>query len=505
MKDMRWINYVAPLIVLLGLALPANSELRHLNELLLEDQDGYEISFGGLVEAYQGQENVQVPVRLVNEEPVEYIYLSIEYDASVIVPTVVSPAMFFQYFRYDISILGRIEIELECNLVPPPQIPPIPAGDTAFAYILWDVVVDNLDRDVYAPLEFYENPNTPFPDNFIMRDNGYFIVPPQLMLTPGTVYVFRPIYGDTNLNSAPYEVGDMITFISYLSGQIEFSPRQMANSDCNRDRIPATIADLVYMLNVINGEPDTLLVDGSYPIAPEAVADILDIYSPKPLNILDNNCIINLYIDTEQLLGGFLIKFEAPEFVSRIGEVALANHGSGMIILNSNVAESGLAIVGCSLGGALNISEPVHLQIPITADLDIEKSDIRVIESDYSSVGGEKIQAEFRLEIEKINKSGSENGIDDDAGMGLAVYPNPFNSRALISFSLARTDFVSVEIFDILGRNVTTLINGTEAAGWKTVVWDGKNSNGDSVTSGIYFCRLWYGGEEQIEKLHYLK
>lgn len=501
---MRWIKIIAIMFIALSLCIPAYGERPEFDELMLEEQDGYEISFGPLIEAYQGQENVLAPIRLINEESVEYIHLSLEYDASIIEPTMVSPAMFFQYFRYDISIQGRIEIEVECNLIPPPNIPPIPAGDTAFAYILWDVIVENLDRDVYVPLEFYEDPNTPFPDNFIMRDNGYFVVPPQLMLTPGTIYVFRPIYGDINLNSLPYEIGDMITFISYLNGQIEFVPRQRANSDCNRDGIPATISDLVYMLNVINGEPDTLLHGGPHPIEPQALADFVDLYRPKPLKILDNNYIVDIFIVIEEPLGGFVIELKTPDFVSRVGEVALVGNDTDEILLISNLLDESLIIVGCSFNGALSTAGGVHLQVPIKSDYSIDVSDFQIGKTDFSSINGTIIDAESELQLENVSyNSGIET--ENDLQTEILAFPNPFNSHVQISFSLPQPDDVSLEIYDILGRKVRSLKNGHEDAGQQLIIWDGRNAQGDRVTTGIYFCRLGHGGEEQIVKLHYLK
>lgn len=69
-------------------------------------------------------------------------------------------------------------------------------------------------------------------------------------------------------------------------------------------------------------------------------------------------------------------------------------------------------------------------------------------------------------------------------------YPNPFNPTTTIEFFLPRTFFVTLKIYDVLGHEVVTLINEQKSAGRHTIQWNGKNTTGHDVSSGIYFCRL---------------
>ena len=69
-------------------------------------------------------------------------------------------------------------------------------------------------------------------------------------------------------------------------------------------------------------------------------------------------------------------------------------------------------------------------------------------------------------------------------------YPNPFNPSTSIMYDVPATADVSLIIYDILGRNVRTLLNEQHNAGSYSVEWDGKNADGLLVTSGIYFYRL---------------
>jgi len=72
-------------------------------------------------------------------------------------------------------------------------------------------------------------------------------------------------------------------------------------------------------------------------------------------------------------------------------------------------------------------------------------------------------------------------------------YPNPFNMNTVISFSLPQKSAVTLDIYDILGRRVINLLDRDLNTGHHQVIWNGKNSRGESVTSGIYFYRLGDG------------
>jgi len=79
-------------------------------------------------------------------------------------------------------------------------------------------------------------------------------------------------------------------------------------------------------------------------------------------------------------------------------------------------------------------------------------------------------------------------------------YPNPFNASTMIEYGLQETGPVKVEIFDILGRKVQTLVDETQAAGYHRVIW-----NGDDVPSGTYFYHIQAGDNSQTKKCLLLK
>jgi hypothetical protein len=84
-------------------------------------------------------------------------------------------------------------------------------------------------------------------------------------------------------------------------------------------------------------------------------------------------------------------------------------------------------------------------------------------------------------------------------------HPNPFNPTTDIVFSLPTRQFVVLQVFDTRGRFVRTLLNAEAGPGSHTVHWDGRNTNGNEVPSGMYFYQLETGDERQVRKMVLIK
>jgi hypothetical protein len=93
-------------------------------------------------------------------------------------------------------------------------------------------------------------------------------------------------------------------------------------------------------------------------------------------------------------------------------------------------------------------------------------------------------------------------------GRALALHqntPNPFNPLTTIRFTLAGRADVTLTIYDVRGRAVATLVHRSLNAGDHAYLWDGKNTAGDAVDSGVYFCRLVSGNQTLTRKMVLLK
>jgi hypothetical protein len=82
----------------------------------------------------------------------------------------------------------------------------------------------------------------------------------------------------------------------------------------------------------------------------------------------------------------------------------------------------------------------------------------------------------------------------------LQNYPNPFNSTTVIRYEVRVKSEVRLEVYDLLGRKVATLLNEIQDSGFRSVRWDASR-----VSSGVYFCRLSTDRFVQTRKLVMLR
>lgn len=84
-------------------------------------------------------------------------------------------------------------------------------------------------------------------------------------------------------------------------------------------------------------------------------------------------------------------------------------------------------------------------------------------------------------------------------------YPNPFNPSTIISFDLKQKNNISLDIYNILGKKITTLKKGVLAEGNHSYTWNGTDKNGNKCASGIYFYRLKTKSQSITKKMIMLK
>ena len=84
-------------------------------------------------------------------------------------------------------------------------------------------------------------------------------------------------------------------------------------------------------------------------------------------------------------------------------------------------------------------------------------------------------------------------------------YPNPFNPTTTIRYELPEYSHVSIIIYDLMGRRMTTLVNEPEEPGYKTIVWDGTDSFGKQVSAGVYLYQIRAGNYTRVRKMALLK
>jgi len=138
---------------------------------------------------------------------------------------------------------------------------------------------------------------------------------------------------------------------------------------------------------------------------------------------------------------------------------------------------------------------------------------------------------EYPVEIDRVDLSGSINRFvkrdeyiyvstnssftilrQDDVGIkdnnylnpkelsNCANYPNPFNDRTIIKYELPQAAVVTIDIYDILGRRVESLLSQCQPAGSHSLIW-----NAEDLSSGMYFYRIQAGDYNETRKMLLLK
>lgn len=112
------------------------------------------------------------------------------------------------------------------------------------------------------------------------------------------------------------------------------------------------------------------------------------------------------------------------------------------------------------------------------------------------------------LEIEFIAQGGSNGGNSEIAPQAINLqqnYPNPFNPSTSIAYSLKNNGEVNLEVYNMKGQLVKSLVNEFQETGDYNIRWNGDNETGKSVASGIYFYKLRTGKSSSAKKMILMK
>lgn len=107
--------------------------------------------------------------------------------------------------------------------------------------------------------------------------------------------------------------------------------------------------------------------------------------------------------------------------------------------------------------------------------------------------------------VHNIKLSGAnETLVSIETSIG-SNYPNPFNPSTTINFSLKKEGLVKIDIYNIKGQKIKSLVNETLKSGSHQVLWQGKDNYGKTCASGIYFCKMSANGKNFTKKMLMVK
>ena len=113
-------------------------------------------------------------------------------------------------------------------------------------------------------------------------------------------------------------------------------------------------------------------------------------------------------------------------------------------------------------------------------------------------------QSEFS-EVVEVAVLAIDNQVTPDVFALHQNYPNPFNPTTQIKYDLAEDVLVSINIYDVMGKSIKSLINVKQSAGYHSFRWDATNNSGEAMSAGMYFYTIQAGSHISTKKMVLLK
>jgi hypothetical protein len=304
---------------------------------------------------------------------------------------------------------------------------------------------------------------------------------------PGWICIIPPPddRGDLNLNGIANEVGDAVLFSNYfIFGSSVWDPVwrdiQVFSSDVNNDGITLTIADLVYLIRIITGDEQPFPNENinpkisPYPNSVRAITEVKD-------------GALTVRTSASVGLGGALLVYRYNDL--SFGEPELLA-GEGLR-LKSRVHAGELRILifpdATQEFGHIPAGQNDLISVPVQGNGSFE-----LIQSQFSDESGALLTAQTaRVGLPKTYALHQN-------------YPNPFNAGTVIPFDLQDASDWTLTIYNVAGQ-VVRVFNGHDPASHVSVSWDGRDKDGGSVSSGIYFYRVQAGTFTKTRKMTVLK
>jgi hypothetical protein len=143
-----------------------------------------------------------------------------------------------------------------------------------------------------------------------------------------------------------------------------------------------------------------------------------------------------------------------------------------------------------------------YVDVTVPDDPKVKSLSVRI--HPYSRFTGKIYFDELELSVISLTDVQSDKVIPENFSLS-QNFPNPFNPSTIISYSLPTNSFVSLIIYDLLGREVKTLVNNDQNSGTYKVQWNGENNFGSKVSSGLYIYTIRSGQFNESRKMVLLK
>jgi hypothetical protein len=444
----------------------------------------------GIQEALVGG-TVKIPINLTNPDPVSGFELLIQYDPSTYTflglskdSTRVSNWEYYVHREKTWGLFQLIKIVGICDFLGGPSTSPLSTGDGPIAYLNFRMTSNTLFAGLLIPLEFY---NFDLTDNTLSNSFGEFISRDKINFNNGGVLLEsgNTLLGDINLNGIPFEVGDAVKLAHYLIyGALgHLNQQQLLNSDVNQDGYWATLADLMYMITYIQEK-------GSAPyVEPDPQREAVEV-------VISDESAMSFSINSQTQVGGALFLFKGTNLDSE--NVKLSPEIQNMDPYTHKDGDQFRVMIISTEGHCISPGDIPLFRLE--GEKDFDSMEISVCDTEGNLMGIKKIYQE---------RSNLPSGYTLSQN-----YPNPFNPVTSILYTVATShgeavdnsaQHVTLKVYNVLGQLVKILVDEDKHPGSYQVVWDGKDQNGEEVSSGIYFYKLKAKDYTETKKMVLLK
>jgi hypothetical protein len=421
---------------------------------------------------------------------------TIEYDASVLELTDVEQGAIistgdFWYVNYDVAGPGTVRVTFINNLSdqnPNPAICGLLEEPIFKMNFFLNPYVDYPDDiDWCIPVCFmydlagenhYDFNNVSDPEGGTVWYNDGCQVDPdsaqnfplELDFVCGNVKVMSDhllLQGDVNLNGTPFDIGDAVALANYL-GDPDAHPletRAYYSADPNDDDIYASVADLIYIINVATGRI----------VAPKLMPLNVAATVSMPSDVSED---LRVIVNSEANVGGALVSInhtgvELGTPVAEGMDLQYSDNGDVMTVLVYNIQ-----------GEAYASGANVLFTVPVEGEGAVSFGDISVSDNNGALLDARTEISAPIPDVYSVNQN----------------FPNPFNAKTSIAFGLPTDNNVTINIYNVAGQLVETMDLGHMFAGNHSVVWDASD-----VASGVYFYKVSAGNFNETMKMTLLK